>query len=721
MTRVLLILILFFLFYSCTPVNTSSKPPKITVIDEYHGHQMKDPYRYMENLKDTVLLAWLKEKTEEASVLETIEGRAALLQKIENSTAGNTRISKLKISDNGSFFYLKKEAKNAVAKLYFRPSLTADESLLFDPATYKTHEKKEYVLNYIKPSWDSKKVAVGLTESDKEISEIVIVDVPSKTVAPETLTHNWPAELAGINWLPDNSGFIYVHIPVVDKNEKKYLLNTSSVLYKLGTPANQVTPIFSKQTNSNFPIKEEDFCITRLPDQKCQYIFASTSGATSYHDYYYAAIQDIYSKTIRWKPLFSKDDLIKKILVKEDTLYYLSSKNASNFKLCKTTLSNPDFENPTVVVPEDPNQTITDMALTKHGLYIVKTKNGVQANLYKVVAPAPHLQKIELPRSSGYINIFSKGARFDKLWLQTEGWTSKKELYNYDANTDSFNKIELIKQTSPTAIEDVVIEEIEIPARDGTLIPLSIIYKKGIKKNAANNVLISSYGAYGLSGTPLMYPILKHWVELGGVYAEAHVRGGGEKGDAWRRAGYKTTKANSWRDFIDCTRYLVNQKYTSPNKIAAWTASAGGVCVGRAFIEAPELYSAVMIRSGVLNPLRSEFSRNGKNNIKEFGSVKDSTEFLALRAMDSYHAIQNNTRYPAVYLTAGINDARVPVSHSSKLIARLQDAHPENTALLSVDFNGGHSFDAAQQKRNKELVDFITFAFWQLGKEDFQP
>ena len=274
----------------------------------------------------------------------------------------------------------------------------------------------------------------------------------------------------------------------------------------------------------------------------------------------------------------------------------------------------------------------------------------------------------------------------------------------------------------PTELKNVSVKEIEIPSHDGTMVPLSIIQSNNIKLDGNNRVLMTGYGAYGISDNPYMDRFLLNWINTGGVYVIAHVRGGGEKGDSWHKSGFKTTKPNTWKDFIACTEYLIKKKYTSPKKLAIWSGSAGGIMIGRAITERPELYKAAIIRVGLLNTLRSEFAPNGKNNVKEFGTVNDSIEFKALYKMDAYHNIKNGVKYPALMLTAGMNDARVAAWQPAKFAARLQNAtNSVNPILLSVDFEGGHGFEAEKNKRNKETANILSFALWQTGHPDYQP
>jgi prolyl oligopeptidase len=715
--------IISFLFFiiSCKKKEMSILAPKILVTTEYHNQRVNDSYHYMENLKDTTYLRWIKEQEKHTKkIIYSISSREGLLDKISSLDNKNiATFSRLKIIEDDTHFYLKKEAKSNTAKLYKREGFKGNEIELFDPKTYAAVSKKEYSINYFQPNWNGNKIAISITSQDKEISEIVILDVKDKTILPKVIKNCWPSGIGGIHWLPDNSSFIYTHIPEINKNSKNYILNTASVIYKLGDNPKNNKILFSKANNPELDLKSKDLCIIYFWNQTDKYLIAKVGGI-GFKDYYYAPVGSITNKKIQWKPLFKKKHQIKQFSIVNDSLFYKTAKNASNFKIDKTALANLNFENPEILVEEDKNAVITDFALTKNGLFYVKTRNGVEAKLYHFKENKE--QNIPIPKPSGSINITSKNSKSNDLWIEIEGWTNNEERYYYNDKTGGFKEENLGEIVKFNELNDVVIEEIEVTSHDGVKVPLSIMYKKGLKFNSENRLLMTGYGAYGISDVPYLDKYMLHWINEGGIYASAHVRGGGEKGNKWHKGGYKATKPNTWKDFIACTEYFIDKKYSSPKRIAIWSGSAGGILIGRAITERPDLYAAAFIRAGMLNALQSETGYNGPNNTKEFGTFKDSIEFKALLEMDAFHQIKNETNYPATYLSVGMNDARIPACQTTKFAARLQEANTSNNPiLLSVDFEGGHGFDALENKKNEELTDVLSFLFWQTGHPDYQP
>ena len=257
---------------------------------------------------------------------------------------------------------------------------------------------------------------------------------------------------------------------------------------------------------------------------------------------------------------------------------------------------------------------------------------------------------------------------------------------------------------------------------DGTSIPLSLVYKKGLALDGSHPTLLGGYGSYGITIEPSYAPRALAWLERGGVLAFAHVRGGGEYGEDWHLAGKLLTKNHTWEDFIACGQYLVDNGYTLPTRLGGTGTSAGGITVGRALTERPGLFAAILDRVGSSNPLRAEFTPNGPPNVPEFGTVSDPDGFKALYAMDAYQHVRDGVKYPAVLLTTGINDPRVASWEPAKMAARLQAATTSGKPiLLRVDYDAGHGIGSTKAQDAADEADEWSFLLWQFGEPDFQP
>jgi prolyl oligopeptidase len=305
--------------------------------------------------------------------------------------------------------------------------------------------------------------------------------------------------------------------------------------------------------------------------------------------------------------------------------------------------------------------------------------------------------------------------------LEMTTWTKAAQIYAYDPGSRQVSNTKLQPAGPFDAPADL--ESVEVKARsyDGTLIPLSIVYKKGLKLDGSNPTLLEGYGAYGISGDPFFDPRYLAWYERGGVFAVAHIRGGGEYGEDWHLAGKMLTKHNTWRDFIASAQYLIDQKYTTSAKLAIEGGSAGGITIGRSITERPDLFAAAIDAVPMSDAVRTEFTPNGPPNIPEFGTVKTEDGFKGLYEMSAYHHVKDGTAYPAVMVTTGFNDPRVISWEPGKMAARLQAATSSGKPiLLRVDYDAGHGFGSTKTQREEEMADEMSFMLWQFGVPDFQ-
>ena len=649
------------------------------VLESYYGYDIEDPFRWLEDIKDSTTINWLKEqKNISENTLRQTPSFDNILNKVKTSINQNhATVSKLSITQQDDYFYLKRLPDEQSAKLYSRKTFSGEEQLVYDPAEYQTATPDIYTISYIQPSWDGKKIVIGLTKNDEEYADLVVLDVESKKIISGVAKNALPNSKGGVEWLPDNNGFIYNYTPVIDNNSKDYGLNREARIYFI--TGNKHKEILSRKTNPEIAMQPEDSPIIYFTNSSNDYLLGAITNVVKYRNTYYSKKNDLLNGDLKWQKLYGPEQKVRQFYLYKNQFYYRTAQDASNYRICQIDIRNPDFEKPKTLIKESIDEVITDFVITKEGIYYVKTKNGVQAKLFFISHVGDQSIEIELPKPSGNISLSSKGIEYSEIWVELEGWTNYQERYLYDVNTQKFIPQNIVPVTSYEILNDVVVEEIEVPSHDGVMVPLSIIYRKGTKLNGENRVLINAYGAYKWSNSPYLYPYLLYWLQEGGIYATAHVRGGGEKGDDWHKGGFKTTKPNSWKDLIACTKYLIEKQYTRADNIALWGASAGGITIARAITERPDLYRAAVIHVGSINMIRSEFGAGGKSNTNEFGTVNDSLEFKGLLAMDAYHHIQKDQKYPSLYLTAGMNDARVPVWLSSKFAARLAyEGHRNN-------------------------------------------
>jgi prolyl oligopeptidase len=316
--------------------------------------------------------------------------------------------------------------------------------------------------------------------------------------------------------------------------------------------------------------------------------------------------------------------------------------------------------------------------------------------------------------------LFGADPRVPGALLLVNSWTKAGAIWAYDPKTKTTSDTYLQPTGPHDEFTNVEAEELKIPSYDGTLVPLSIVHPKGMKLDGSNPTLLYAYGSYGYAISPSFDLTELAWYERGGVNATCHVRGGGEYGEEWHDAGKRQTKNNSWLDFIACAEYLIKNKYTSSPRLAGQGASMGGVTVGRAVTEKPELFGAILLDAGIFDFLRAEAADHLDN--AEQGDSKTEQGFKTLYAMGAYHFVKDGTPYPAALFTAGMNDPRLKPWQSAKMVARLQAATTSGKpVLLYIDYEGGHDVGTTATEYETRLANSWSFLLWQFGVPEFQP
>lgn len=322
----------------------------------------------------------------------------------------------------------------------------------------------------------------------------------------------------------------------------------------------------------------------------------------------------------------------------------------------------------------------------------------------------------------GNIALDGGDSRLDGALFDLSAWTRAPKIYEYipDKKAVEDTKLQTLgKFDEPSEIESI---EIKVPSHDGTMIPLSLIFKKGIVLDGSHPTLLSGYGAYSITIDPYFTPLWLAWIEQGGVLAFAHVRGGGEYGEEWHQGGMMQNKPNTWRDFIACAEFLVRSRYTSPTRLAGEGGSAGGILIGRAITERPDLFAAALDDVGLSDMIRDMFSPDGPLNVPEYGDLKTKQGFENLYEISAYYHVKDGVRYPATMITTGMNDPRVVPWEPGKMAARMEAATNGKPVLLRVDYHGGHGTIGGTRAQTEELLaDQWSFLFWQFGLPGYQP
>ena len=692
-----------------------SYPPTRTVdaSDTYFGTTYKDPYRWLENLRDNDVRAWFKAQAELTDgVLARIPGRDALLKEWLDLDRLNPATFRSISYESGRVFYKKTLGGENVGKLFFREGWNGVERLLFDPAKYRPGVTTN--VQSVAPSSDGRFVALGLNSGGAGFSEIRVLEVEHGTLLPESI---YPSLGPG-GWMPDSKSFFYDAGDVTDIKSLGINLNRKTRLHVLGSEVAGDVDFFSSARYPDLGIAASELPEVRIDESCPGYVFERLVTMLSEMRVFYAPVPGMNSAAVKWESLCQpSDNLVQRLVFHGDYVYAESHTDAPRYKVVRTSLKHPDWKNAETVVPQgkDPIEHITG---SKDFLLVVYS-DGIRGRIVKVDYATGNSAEITLP-TSGIVGVSCPDSHSNRCIVTLTSWISPTATYDMDAGTGAFAKSIFNTDVSFPGFDRLAVDEVEVPANDGAMVPLSIIHAKGIPLDGSNCCILEGYGAYGSSISP-SFSVRQSIALRGVVLAFAHTRGGGEKGEAWHKGGFKATKPNTWNDFISCAEYLVSKGYTSPGKLAGLGGSAGGILISRAITERPDLFAAAVCEVADANAMRLEFRPMGPFSIPEFGTVKDAVECRALYEMDGVQHVEKGVKYPAVLCVGGWNDDRVPAWQPGKFAAALQNATASGKpVLMKVNYDSGHGTEE-KFVMFKDLAGQYAFLLWQTGHRDFQP
>jgi prolyl oligopeptidase len=688
--------------------------PEHPVVDDYFGTKITDPYRWMEDMNNPEVQKWFKDQAEFSNaIIKKIPGRDGLFKRMKEIQAlGGDDYETIKQSGENYYYTIHKKEEN-ISKLYYRKGINGNEILLLDPDTFK----KGATITRFVISPDRKKLAITLSEDGAEVCDLLIMDIESKTFLPDKLTPVWSE--FNFDFTPDSKAIVYTKMSTNDSNSDDFLKNMKSLLHVIGTNPETDKILASKDNNPNLNILSEQFPETQFSDDY-SYMLLEIGSTKSEILSFYAPISELNNATIKWEPLIKYEDEITSSYIIGDKLFFLTHKNAPNYKIGYTDIKKPDFNNAKIIIPET-DKVLRRMQKSKNFIYY-SLSDGINQDKYLINAKTLESKMIPLPKgSNGGVALDSRGN--DNMMFFNNGWITPFTSYDYNATSGKLKKSEQFVSSDayPDYSKQYAVKEIEVKSHDGIMIPLSIVYPKNIKMDGSTPCYITGYGAYGSSRTPYFIgPSLMALLEQNTVIAFPHIRGGGEKGKKWHTAGMKATKPNTWKDFIACSEYLIKEKYTSSEKIIGNGASMGGILIGRAVTERPDLFKVALIEVGCTNTLRMETTPNGPNQIPEIGSLKNEEDVKHIIEMDAQSKVKKGQKYPAILIRTGINDPRVTPWEPGKFAAVLQNYNSsENPILLHVNYANGH-FSNDLDVTFGDNADMFSFALWQVGNSKFQ-
>jgi len=699
------------------PLNTRedhAAPPKATVrevTDVYFGQEVVDPYRWMEEPESAELAEWLEAfNAFTRAQLDRLPLRDALLARLDEvSNAGTTVLG---VQRRGQrLFYLKLAPGDNDLRLCVRDGFAGAERTLVDTEA-TTIEGQHASITSFAASHDGRLVSVLISPSGSEYGAVHVIDVLTGRETGDRIERTrWDAGW----WLPDSASLAYLRFPELpaDAPPTEHLRNVRVYLHVMGTSTAEDRPIFGSDVASGGGFDETFIPHLLVPVGTRFAIAVTSSGVTHNSAFYLAPVESMSQVPVPWRRVARIEDGVCEVAIHGDTLYVLTFDGAPRFKVVRTSISNPDLKRAEVVVPET-DAIVQSIEAAKDALY-VKALDGGMTRLSRVDFAIGREEPIELPYE-GAATIAVADALHDGILFTHSSWTHPPALYAFDPVRRTAVDTRLVPP-HPVDMSSIDAVLTQVPGHDGVMIPLMILAQRGSHRGGTQPTLLSGYGAYGYAfSSPWFNPQMLPWLERGGIYAVAGVRGGGEHGEAWHRAGMQATKPNTWMDFIACAEHLVRERYTSPEHLAGEGTSAGGLLIGNAIAERPDLFGAAIINVGLTNALRMETTANGVPNIPEFGTHTTEDGFKALLAMDAYHKIRPGVEYPAIMLTYGITDPRVNPWFGAKMAAQLQRvAGDDQAVLLRIDYDAGHGVGSTKAQRNSRAADCFAFLFDRLG------
>ena len=674
---------------------------RVAQSDNYHGVEIKDPYRWLEDPDSESTKAWVQAQNKVTNAyLATITQRDKIRQRLTQLWDYEKYGIPFKRSQR--YFYFKNDGLQNQSVLYTLTSLNDAGEVLLDPNTLS--EDGTIALSGLSISDDGQWLAYGLSTAGSDWVEYRVRNIAT---GEDTDDHLQWIKFSGASWTKDNRGFFYSRYDEPNEQTKLEDVNYYQKLYyhRLGTPQSEDTLIYHRPDQ-----KEWGFSGGVTEDGK-YLIIGVWLGTDSKNLVFYQNLQEPDSPVVE---LISEFEASYGVIDNDgDTFWIQTDLDAPRGKVIAIALDKPDKTNWQEIIPEA-EETLESVGILNNQFVLDYLKDArSQIKIYDL--DGSFVREVELPGigSAGGFN----GKREDSETFYTfTSYTTPATIYRYDMQTGEsqlFRKPQV--DFNP---EDYQTQQVFYPSKDGTKIPMFITHKKGIELDGNNPTYLYAYGGFNISLTPSFSVSNLVWLEMGGIYAVANLRGGGEYGEAWHQAGMKDKKQNVFDDFIAAGEWLIEQKYTSQEKLAIAGGSNGGLLVGACITQRPDLFAAAIPAVGVLDMLRFHKFTIGWAWCSEYGSPDNEEDFKTLYAYSPLHNLKEGTNYPATMITTADHDDRVVPAHSFKFAAALQAAHQgDNPVLIRIETKAGHGAGKPTAKIIEEAADKWGFLMANLGME----
>jgi prolyl oligopeptidase len=677
---------------------------KVDVVDDYHGTKVADPYRWLEDdvRKSKEVADWVEAQNKVTfGFLQSIPEREAIQKRITDLWNYEKISAPSRVG--GKYFFSKNDGLQNQNVVYVQDALDGEARMLMDPNTWS--KDGTVALSGLAVSDDAKLIAYGVAEAGSDWNTWRVLDVAgAKPLADEI---KW-VKFASASWTPDGKGFFYSRFPEPAKDGAFQGLNVNMKLYyhRLGTPQSDDVLVYHRPDQPKWGING-----TVSEDGRYLVINVSDGTTSRKARVVYKDLLEPYGLPVE----LVADHENKFFFVGNDgpVFYFRTDYQARKNQLVAIDIRRPEKKEWKSIVPEA-DEALESVDLVGN-VFICTYLKDAKSQVKVFDMAGKHVRDVELP-GIGTATGFG-GKRTDTETFYTfSSFATPPSVYRYDILTGESKLLRQAKvKFDPSRYE---VKQVFYPSKDGTKVPMFIAHKKGIKLDGSNPTLLYGYGGFNISLTPGFSVSRLQWMEMGGVFALANLRGGGEYGDAWHRAGTKLQKQNVFDDFIAAAEYLVKEKYTSAGKIAIQGGSNGGLLVGAAMTQKPDLFGAALPAVGVMDMLRFQKFTAGRYWVDDYGSSDNPEDFKAQVAYSPYHVLLRNglRSYPPTLVTTADTDDRVVPGHSFKFAAALQANHiGSNPVLIRIETKAGHGAGKPTAKIIEETADQWAFLVKTLG------
>jgi prolyl oligopeptidase len=684
-----------------------------SAVDIYHEVSVTDPYRWLENGADPKVHEWSAAQDLLArKYLDSRPLRAPIFKQLfgQLSATSSSYAGLHAVGDRVFAYYSQPPKQQPMIAVLTNAADPALARVIVDPNNINTQGTT--AIDWFEPSPDGKMLAVSMSENGSEDGTLHLFEVLSgKQIGPPIPRVQYPTGGGSLAWRADSQGFWYTRYPGTNRPPAERHFFQQIYFHRLGDdPAND-----SYVLGKDFPKVAEIKLNSRFNAQLVIASVANGDGGEFAH--YVIDARGAVQQISRFE-----DKIVAAAAGGDGALYLVSRQGTPRGKLLKLPPGVTDLGRAVTLVPESDAVMLgggefggEPLVVTSNALYLRELIGGPSR-----VAVYDHAGKpggiLPLPDVSvvDEVEPLSDGT----LLYSVETYLRPPYFRRYNPQSaQSFDT--KLAQLSPVEFSDTEVVRESVKSKDGTEIPINIVRRKGTQLNGTNPLLLYGYGGFGLSETPAFLGAgTRLWLDGGGVYVAANLRGGGEFGEEWHRQGALTHKQNVFDDFLAVAEHLITEKYTDPAHLAILGGSNGGLLMGAAMTQRPDLFRAVVSLVGIYDMLRAELDPNGSFNTTEYGSVKNPEQFKALYAYSPYHHVRAATAYPAIFMATGETDGRVNPAHSRKMIARLQAATSSGRpVLLSINAHAGHGIGSALLIRVNQQADIYSFLFDQLGMQ----